>query len=654
MKELHAFNERQKNNEKVEAITYIQGLINQAKSNGNRLDILQLEKTLKLLNSKKYGLVWEEHTEKIEENMKTKIPVFVENVQKKISTNTESDKYNFFIEGDNLHSLHLLEKTHLGKIDVIYIDPPYNTGHEDFKYNDKFLKPDDTFRHSKWLSFMHKRLSIAKNLLTSDGVIFVSIDENEQANLELLMNEIFGYQNKVGEFIWKGRSGKGGTNSQIAFQHEYIKVYAKNASVVNFYQIQKVSEKDKTENLRQWGDNGPFRSDRPTMFFPVLFDPKNNKYSLPTDEELLSLYNHSNSVFDDANLNAIIKKYKGEGYQVILPQREDSNDGFGRWRQGVPGFKSLIGSNLITHTIDKSGQVILKKIIPSGKESTIAIDSILDKVGTSSDGTKEIKKMFGKKVFDTTKPVALIKYLVFLGTFNKPNGTILDFFAGSGTTGEAVIELNKIDNGNRNFIIGTNNEGGIAEEVTYPRMEMVAHGYKTHSKFKKTIYEERLTPSRLKHMASILQEIDQLKLEHKNSYSKMKLELHDQTLALTGEVEKEALVSKNKMNLKYFKTEFVNKNEFPDESLEYELLKFITPLVELEFSIDITNPKVQIVLSESQLDSLIKNNNLKRNSTVFIHPDVFFDTKQNKIIKDLKITIQEIPDYFFGKELWSR
>ncbi|HHX2558195.1 TPA: hypothetical protein ACU8B3_002801 [Staphylococcus aureus] len=113
----------------------------------------------------------------------------------------------------------------------------------------------------------------------------------------------------------------------------------------------------------------------------------------------------------------------------------------------------------------------------------------------------------------------------------------------------------------------------------------------------------------------------------------MKLELHDQTLALTGEVEKEALVSKNKMNLKYFKTEFVNKNEFPDESLEYELLKFITPLVELEFSIDITNPKVQIVLSESQLDSLIKNNNLKRNSTVFIHPDVFLTRNKTRSLK---------------------
>ena len=137
----------------------------------------------------------------------------------------------------------------------------------------------------------------------------------------------------------------------------------------------------------------------------------------------------------------------------------------------------MIASNLLTHAISNDGEITLKKIIPSGKESTIALDSILDSLGTSADGTKEIKRMFGKKVFDTTKPLDLIKYLVFLGTFNKPNAIVLDFFAGSGTTGEAVIELNKNDNGSRRFILATNNESNIAEEVTFARMKMGSEGY---------------------------------------------------------------------------------------------------------------------------------------------------------------------------------
>lgn len=168
---------------------------------------------------------------------------------------------------------------------------------------------------------MEKRLRVARELLTNDGVIFVSIDENEQSNLELLMDDVFGVYNKIGEFIWKGRSGKGGTNSQIAYQHEYVKVYAKNAMIVNFYQIQTVSDKENTENLRQWGDNGPFRVDRPTMFFLVLV--KENEYTLPTDEEILSLYSKETSSFDDQFLQKITTKYEKLGYSVVLPKRED-------------------------------------------------------------------------------------------------------------------------------------------------------------------------------------------------------------------------------------------------------------------------------------------------------------------------------------------
>ncbi|EMC46555.1 Site-specific DNA-methyltransferase (adenine- specific) [Streptococcus mutans 24] len=186
------FNERPRKNEKDGAITYVQELLKQAREDRRNEDVDKLENLVRLLNTKKYGLVWEEHAELVEEEMKTKIPVFVEDETKKIVGNPDSEDYNFLLEGDNLHSLHLLKKTHAGKIDVIYIDPPYNTGNKDFIYNDKIVDKNDGYSHSKWLSFMSKRLELARELMSNSGLIFISIDNNEQAQLKLLCDSVFG------------------------------------------------------------------------------------------------------------------------------------------------------------------------------------------------------------------------------------------------------------------------------------------------------------------------------------------------------------------------------------------------------------------------------------------------------------------------------
>ncbi|WP_304159654.1 DNA methyltransferase, partial [Fusobacterium ulcerans] len=161
------------------------------------------------LTEKKYGLVWEEHEEEVDKQLVHNIPVFKEIEDKKIVRDNTTD-FNFLLEGDNLHSLKLLDKTHKGNIDVIYIDPPYNTKNKEFVYDDNRVGLDDGFRHSKWLSFMGKRLDYAKNLLSDDGIIFINIDENEVHQLKILGDEIFGEDNFLGEFIWKARSGKGG------------------------------------------------------------------------------------------------------------------------------------------------------------------------------------------------------------------------------------------------------------------------------------------------------------------------------------------------------------------------------------------------------------------------------------------------------------
>ncbi|HAQ3963398.1 TPA: site-specific DNA-methyltransferase, partial [Enterococcus faecium] len=221
------FVETPRKNEKDDAIQYVKKLLVQAREDNRNEDIEKLEELVRLLHTKKYGLVWEEHAEIVEEEMKTKIPVFVEDADRKIVGNPDSDDYNFLLEGDNLHSLYLLEKTHTGKIDVIYIDPPYNTGNKDFIYNDKIVDKTDGYSHSKWLSFMSKRLKIARNLLSDKGVILVSIDENEQSQLKLLMDDIFGENNFVESIVWDKKSSAKGVppRNMMVGVHEYILAY---------------------------------------------------------------------------------------------------------------------------------------------------------------------------------------------------------------------------------------------------------------------------------------------------------------------------------------------------------------------------------------------------------------------------------------------
>lgn len=180
-------------------LKFLETLKEQHSDDESLIAINQIENEL---TSKKYGLVWEEHEEEVDVKMRTHIPVFTEVEDKEIVGNPESEQYNFLLEGDNLHSLKLLEKTHKGKIDVIYIDPPYNTGSKDFIYNDVQVAYEDTFRHSKWLSFMASRLKLAKRLLSKKGMIFISIDDNEQSQLKILCDSILGESNYITSLIW--------------------------------------------------------------------------------------------------------------------------------------------------------------------------------------------------------------------------------------------------------------------------------------------------------------------------------------------------------------------------------------------------------------------------------------------------------------------
>lgn len=222
------FVERPHKNEKNRALSYVAKLLDEAIKEERTGDIKELEEIQKLLSTKKYGLVWEEHAEKVEEDMKSNIPIFVEDESKKINSNHSSKDFNFILEGDNLHSLNLLEKTHRDNIDVIYIDPPYNTGNS-LTYNDKRVGDDDVYKHSKWLSFMERRLKIAKNLLNEQGLIFISIDDNEGYNLKLLCDEIFNEKNFMGSLSITKAEG-GGQAKYLVKGHDLLLIYAKNLS----------------------------------------------------------------------------------------------------------------------------------------------------------------------------------------------------------------------------------------------------------------------------------------------------------------------------------------------------------------------------------------------------------------------------------------
>ena len=208
--------------ELAKKITQLDGLTNEEKAS-----LVEL-----LRSQKKYGLVWEDKPEEIETRLVDELPVLTEVPERAIVSESPDAPNHILIEGDNLEALTALAYTHEGKIDVIYIDPPYNTGNKDFVYNDSFVDREDGYRHSKWLSFMNKRLQIAKSLLSSGGVIFISIDDNEQAQLKLLCDEIFGGNNfKSNSIIVNNRGGRdyGG----IALQHDYILIYSNNKGELN-------------------------------------------------------------------------------------------------------------------------------------------------------------------------------------------------------------------------------------------------------------------------------------------------------------------------------------------------------------------------------------------------------------------------------------
>ena len=402
----------------------------------------------KLRSKRKYGLVWE--SEKIREHFDSQASLPVLEDLPKLAIKSKSEKpTHLLIEGDNYPALALLNATHSSKIDFIYIDPPYNTGNKDFKYNDDFVERDDVYRHSKWLAFMSKRLELAKTLLSEYGIIFVSIGEDEQANLKLLMDSVFGENNFIETFIWESIFRPSNLGKSVRRNSEYVLCYVRNKSE-NFTLAQKSQETQGEPSLTQ-NNNAPRTLTFPANYVKVKLEDGTYKKGKFGEIEML----------DDLVVKGglAIKEFRINGK---LKWKQDYLDS--EIEKGVT--LSIKTKSFIPYYRKDYQETILRptKIIPR------------DTVGDVLAANAELKRIFGESVFDYPKPTSLIKYLISICELPE-TPIILDYFAGSGTTGDAVLQLNDEDEGNRQFILITNNEQNICEEVTYPRLQKIINGF---------------------------------------------------------------------------------------------------------------------------------------------------------------------------------
>ena len=561
-----------------EMIAFLEFLKKQHSDDDSLMAINSIEREL---TAKKYGLIWEEHQEEVDKKMETHIPVFSEVPEYEVMEDEHNTTFNFLLEGDNLHSLNLLEKTNRGKVNIIYIDPPYNTGNKDFVYNDEFVGREDLFRHSTWLSFMSERLRIAYKLLSKDGVIFVSIDDNEQAQLKLLMDEIFSEDNFIMCMprITK-KSGK--TTSAYAKNHDYILVYTKRDQDIFVME-------EHEDNAFKYADEyieerGKYKLNQTLDYNSLSYSPSLD-YPLEIEGEVF---------------------YPG-GSKALCEERQRGKhrraDWAWRWSKKLFQFGYDNGFVVIKRKKDGSARIYTKTYLNAkiGKNSngdfiiehnkrvkaTSSIEYIDNKY--SNDNAKKDLSIFGLgDKFDYSKPVELIKKLI--KAYYKNNALVLDFFAGSGTTAQAVLELNKEDSGSRRFILCTNNENNICREVTYQRIKSILTG----------------------------------------------------TMISEGEYSK-----KIKGNLKYYVTDFVDKES---DELTNELLEHIVEMIQLEYGVSINNSQYIMVIDDDEMDELEENFNYYKDlKAVFLSQDVLLSTSQERILQNVNTFI--IPDYYFDTEL---
>ena len=547
----------------------------------NSLSLIENE-----LTKKKYGLIWEEHEERVDKELETQIPTFEEIKDKEIMCNP-NEKFNFLLEGDNLHSLYLLEKTYKEKIDIIYIDPPYNTGKEDFIYNDKIIDELDGYKHSKWLSFMERRIRIAKELLTKSGIILISIDENEEAQLKLLCDEIFGESNRLSTHHIKVRYDNKSLNEKNDWQPvmEYVYIYAKDKL--------SVKAKKPSEN---------YNIDK----FLYSFDELTNGQTIILGNKKVTIFKQGEWKINKAQKGSLnlLKETWASGSVLKGNTSGKFFDLYLSVRKTIDGLNCLykvegIGEDGLGYRYFTGPQ---KETASRGKfYSGVPLERLDDLNNGTSKKYRPISNYYdfsadfgnirqeGNTPFNSgKKPVKMLKELI--NYHKNKNATVLDFFAGSGSTAQAVLELNKEDNGNRQFVLCTNNENNICEEITYKRIKNVINGY--------------------------------------GKYDALKT------------------------NLKYYRCTYIPRINTENENLHNNLLINIKNLIQLENGIEIDDNKIRVYLDEEELDKFSTNKEeLEVCEKVYISSDILLTSEQEEIFENNNIEVYIIPEYYFEDEI---
>lgn len=565
------------------------GFLNELKkSNKDNEKVIQAVNEIENeLKEKKYGLVWEEHSEDVDEKIIDNAPVLNEDKSREIITSKENNDLYFLIEGDNLHSLKLLDKTHHEKIDVIYIDPPYNTGNEDFIYNDKYVGADDGYRHSKWLSFMSIRLKIARELLKKDGFIMISIDDNEYAQLKILCDDIFGEINRLTIQHVQVRYDNKSLNEKNDWQPvmEYVLLYAKDK--MNF----KVNKPYDEYNMDKFiyeieelstGEEIEMGGKRVTIFKPKEWRIKKHKNGAvgllkETWASGSVLKGNTSGKFFD---NYISKRKKIDGLCCLYKVEGIGEDGI--------GFRYFTGPQKDTSTRGKfySG-VPLERISDINNGGSKKYKPITNFFDFSAD-FGNIRHEGGVGFNSGKKPIKMLKE--FINYHPSKEAIILDFFAGSGSTGHAVLDLNKEDGGNRKFILCTNNESNICSDVTYPRVKTVITG---------------IRPDGTKYSDGI------------------------------------------KANLKYYRTDFIPNDS---ETFVDDLIAHTDEMIQLEYGVRIDKDKYISILTDKDADDLEKNWDKYPNiKAIYVSRHVLLSSDQNELFHRKDVYI--IPDYYYREEL---
>lgn len=531
-----------------------------------------VEELKKLSKRKKYGLVWEEEKtkEKFEVESEGRLPILVEERDKEIITDAHKPM-NILIEGDNYHALSVLTYTHSKSIDVMYFDPPYNTGSKDWKYNNDYVDKEDTFRHSKWISMMNNRLKLAKKLLKPDGIICVTIDDYEMPRLMMLMEEIFEDKNHLGTLVIRNNPSGRSTVNGISITHEYAVIFGKsNLSKVgrlsrNEAQINRYDEED-SDGSFEWVNfrkHGGTRAESAKMFYPFYLTE--SSWRIPSMD------------WDKSKKEWFINEQPKNNETIVLPI--DDNGKERRWKWGCDTV--LKNPNEFKVGYDR------KKKLAMYLKARLTNDGILpltwwDKKEYSSTayGTNLLKEIFSEiQVFSYPKSLyAVIDCIKAMS--EKKDAVILDVFAGSGTTGHAVLELNKEDGGNRQFILCTNNENKICTDVTFPRLKKVIEGYNFKGTQRDLLFERKITPSIFTGVEDFISEIDLVVERSSMIYERIEKKVDDNTFKIYGVSNIKDSKKGLGGNLKYYKTNFVasepthrNKKLLTEKSVEMLCIK---------------------------------------------------------------------------------